>query len=73
MLTAQPFSDFGFELSKNTFGMQFAYGMDGALQIYQQYAPLVVDLLYNIVGVVKKRISQRDLTANMLSEICKDI
>ena len=32
--------------------MQFAYGMDGALQIYQQHAPLVVDLVYNIVSIV---------------------
>ena len=29
--------------------MQFAYGMDGVLEIYQQHAPVVVDLVYNIV------------------------
>ena len=33
----------------NIFRMQFAYGMDGVLQIYQQHSPVVVDLLYNIV------------------------
>ena len=30
------------------FGMQFAYGKDGALQIHQQHAPVAVDLVYNI-------------------------
>ena len=29
--------------------MQFAYGMDGVLEICQQHAPVVLDLVYNIV------------------------
>ena len=41
----------------NIFGMQFAYDMDGVLQIYQQHAPVVVDLVYKIVWVVKKGVS----------------
>ena len=32
----------------NISGMQFTYGMDGALQIYQQHAPVVVDLVYKL-------------------------
>ena len=46
-LTALPISDFGFELSKQHFWD--AYGMDEALQIYQQHVPVVVDLVYNTV------------------------
>lgn len=33
----------------NIFGMYFSDGMDGASQIYQQYALVPVDLVYNIV------------------------
>ena len=36
----------------NIFGMEFAYGMDGVLQIYQQHAPVVVDLVFSVVGAV---------------------
>ena len=64
----------------NIFGMLFIYSMDEAWQIYQQHAPVVVDLVYNIAWVLKKGgfiyIRQnyvRDLTANILSEVCKDI
>ena len=42
-LTALLISDFS-----NIFGMQFAYDMDRVLQIYQQHAPVVVDVVYNI-------------------------
>ena len=38
----------------NIFGMQFDYVMDGALQIYHRHPHVVVDLLYNIVWVVRK-------------------
>ena len=33
----------------NIFEMQFVYGVDGALQIYQQHVPVALDLVYNIV------------------------
>ena len=59
--------------------MSFAYGMNGALQIYQQRAPVVVDIVYDIVWVLKKggivsirHNNLRGATANMLSEVCKD-
>ena len=45
-LTALPISDFGFELSIQHFWD--AYGMDEALQIYQQHVPVVVDLVYTV-------------------------
>ena len=40
----------------NIFRMQSTYGMDRALQIYQQHAPVVLDLVYNIAWVVRKGI-----------------
>ena len=56
--------------------MQFAYVMDGVLQIYQQS---VRDLIYKIVWVVREEVSVsikrknlRGITAQMLSEICKE-
>ena len=36
--------------------MQFAYDMDRVLQIYQQHAPVVVDVVYNIAWGVKKEV-----------------
>ena len=40
----------------NIFGTQFAHGMDRTLYIYQQYALVVVDLVYNSVWVVRKEV-----------------
>ena len=34
--------------------MQFAYGMDGAMQIDQQHAFVVATLVYKIAWVVRK-------------------
>ena len=53
-LTALLISDFGFELSKQHFWDAICLSIDGALQIYQQHAPVVVDLVYNIVLAVKR-------------------
>ena len=41
-------SDFGFEVSKKHFWDAAGYGMDGALKMYQQNAPVVVDFVYKI-------------------------
>ena len=47
-LTTLLISDFGFAVSKQHFWDATAYGMDGALKMYQQNAPVVVDLVYKI-------------------------
>ena len=54
--------------------------MDGIYQIYLNLAHVVQNLMCNIVSRVKKggfvtlrHNSLRDLTANILKEICKDV
>ena len=47
-LLALLISDLVSSYRSNIFRMQFAYGMDGALQRYQQRAPVVLDLVCNI-------------------------
>ena len=53
-LTSLVITHFCLNYQNNIFGVQFIYGMDGALQIYQEYGLVVLNFVYSMVWVAQR-------------------